>query len=990
MYDVTVCTSANGTEPETTATILVQTDVMNVLWQCVRGKGVIRKRLVHHASFEVLGVIALPECTCIIQCDETIWIGTTMGSLHVYDKLGTMVTAVQCTQHATDGVEQLYSHHHGLVHSIGRNGTCVVEWNAETFSVRRVYALHRSVVLTLVYTKTPTMLFVATDISVSVWRDMESEHASLEIADHARSMLFTSNALWCASTKAPGINVWVLSPQQTFVHVKCLSTGAMVVHITVVGKKVWAFNVNRTIVVWDPESLQPIRKFPCPTLLMSPSSKFSVFMGGEYELSYVWLCCSEETIKWSAQYDHDRQRALPDNSKGEDSLSATQNISNLNSVEEAKEECIYYKRKLKYLQSVGTIFRQRIGMLLKGHLHGSALADFENADILYRNALGGEAGLLGMSSVVRGASVISNEADVRSDVGVHPVEDPIMMSLPRSRADGSPPQGGHMVHTPRLGSTTPNKTSTPHGALTHPAMQEFAANDHIAQFWRDKYRSAQQAMERASQENDRLNQLLHEAGGSGSQREVDIRRAQHVCELVKERTHLKQRNSALMEEVRRLRSRLQSIDSTFIDVQGDVFGDEFQNAGFPPGSSHTPLADETIGQHQTNERLVELEDDVKNLSTMLERSEANNKALQKQLALMQTRLKNSKEDLTKQMEVHAGSTFEMQRHVEALVKTIATLKAEITTSTSQMSKDKEEKSNLTAEIKSLREAMDKMKTKLFSTERDLEQHSRVQTAVESEAKREIQTLCTTLEDRDKRIVDLQDAFLKVSAQLQDKIRSLHDSAVEREAHTSEIQHLRRQVKQLKAHFEERRLFASLLAEVQGRMELSVEELRRAQRTEDLALAMEKMEHRISGLTALESQLSQKDDIIALKDDEIQRLAMHLAVFEKNVNQISAVFLRFPHNIDDMERLLIEHEEYKRCIGDNPEINEAIAIRVLETQAKRSVALQADNAEDHSALAISALNGGGGNGPSNPSDLQFLHNQTAALLARINRLDHDDE
>jgi len=642
----------------------------------------------------------------------------------------------------------------------------------------------------------------------------------------------------------------------------------------------------------------------------------------------------------------------------------------LERMEESKEDVIYYRRKLKYIQSVGTMFRQRMGMLLKGHLHGSALVEFENVDNLYRQTLGmSPISHIASAHVAhqrqRENSVTSPEADVRSDVGVHPVEDPMMsVTEPRSRAESS-----HMFLTPRRESGIPITLT---GQTPTRAAQDFAADDHVAHFWRDKFKSATETVERLQGDNDRLNHLLHKAGSS--QREVDVRRAQHVCEVLKERNHLKQRNIALVEELRRLRGHLQAIDPSFHEVH-NMIDISMEEGILLTNSAATEASNVGSGRIETPSykvhRIAALEEDY-------EKTQSQAKTLQKHNALLQSRVKNGKEELSRQAESHAASMAEMQRHIETLVGTVAKLETEKECLTQHREKDQREVAVLQQELRSLREGWERAKLRIQTMEHDVAQHVKMQGAVESEAKREVQTLCATLEEREKRIVTLQDSFLQISNQLQERIRQLHDAMLENETMKVEAQGLRKQLDQFKIHFEERKLFTSVLAEVQGRMELSVEELRRGQRTEDLALAVNKMEHRVSGLTALEAQLLQKDDLIAMKDDEIQRMSMQLVAFEKNVNQISAVFLRFPRSVHDMEKLIVEHEEFGKAIGENSELQEAITIRLLQIQAKRNLDLRPQTGANDPLPPHPC-------GPLGPAPIEKV-----ALLANVKQIEEDNK
>ena len=156
--------------------------------------------------------------------------------------------------------------------------------------------------------------------------------------------------------------------------------------------------------------------------------------------------------------------------------------------------------------------------------------------------------------------------------------------------------------------------------------------------------------------------------------------------------------------------------------------------------------------------------------------------------------------------------------------------------------------------------------------------------------------------------------------------------------------------------------------------MAIEELKSAQSTTELASELSNLEQRIGGLTALEGQLKQKDDLIAVREDEVQKLKLKLAMFERNVNNISAVFLQFPQCLDEMEVMIIENEEYRKMAGHNAELEERVKLRQLELQARKQ--------QQQQQGVASAIRGGLAGS---------LDSATAALLARTAEdSDSDDE
>ncbi|ORC86225.1 uncharacterized protein TM35_000291070 [Trypanosoma theileri] len=104
----------------------------------------------------------------------------------------------------------------------------------------------------------------------------------------------------------------------------------------------------------------------------------------------------------------------------------------------------------------------------------------------------------------------------------------------------------------------------------------------------------------------------------------------------------------------------------------------------------------------------------------------------------------------------------------------------------------------------------------------------------------------------------------------------------------------------------------------------------------LGNALGNIDHRLSHLKTCEKLLMEKDDHLAIKDDEIRLLSRRVKELEGDISRVSSLFSRVPHSVRDIEALLLEVNEYRLRYGKSEEIDEMVAIQQLELAAGRSV------------------------------------------------------
>ncbi|EAN93706.1 hypothetical protein TcCL_NonESM03787 [Trypanosoma cruzi] len=96
--------------------------------------------------------------------------------------------------------------------------------------------------------------------------------------------------------------------------------------------------------------------------------------------------------------------------------------------------------------------------------------------------------------------------------------------------------------------------------------------------------------------------------------------------------------------------------------------------------------------------------------------------------------------------------------------------------------------------------------------------------------------------------------------------------------------------------------------------------------------LEDIDIRLGHLSSSTRKWMERDDQVAARDDEIRVLKNRVQSLESSILRVSSLFQHIPYTIEDVESLLLEVNEYRQRYGRNEEIEELVALRLLELAA----------------------------------------------------------
>jgi hypothetical protein len=826
----------------------------------------------------------LDEGVAICAVGSRVWVSTTANKLfffnHEFSLLGAIPTAM-------NPVKRFYCLDEHTLFTSG-DGKDFVKWDTSQFAVERTFfgRVAGEVVTDIAPANLAAGTFIAsTTKAIRLW-----SFDGTCLAEVGEGALAVTNCLavdgketvWAA--QANWITVFSLSSTTSsnqFSREKTLPSPNIGQLIRTSPEHVASIDRDGLITVWAVKTMTPQRTFKTipPTALDLRGGQSTIFTLRALQTSttVLWTLHDSRALIWADEY-------VNADSASKNAVEGGDPAQELKS-----DEVQYLRRKLKYLEALGTMYRQKAGMLFRDQSHQDLQA--------------GGAARAGATQRIAAFNDLDKE---------------YAKALSTWSSDPS------------------NQEPLPDISIADLAPGAAGANGDFTEYWKQKYKDAVTELEKLRADNEGMLAMMHTTklsdadsdSGSGilvtgsvaKDKELDVKRAHHICQIIKEKNDLKEHVRQLTDDVQRLRSKLREFNS--------------------PLASKGPIEEDIHAVRQTNE---ELRAELTRLKAKIDADAAvlaENQAAMKHNQILKQRVKKLRTDLDNLHIQMSEQTAAAQNDVQSLLESLAVAQAELEEQKKTAGNAAVAQAAAELAVTQKQAIVDRYQAIAEAAERELNQRDAVEKAAQSQVRNEIEMLCQSLDDRDKRLTDLLEKFNAASAQLRERTLEAAEAKAVLEAKTAELEAQQQRIEQLEEIVLDRKNFGRAMGELQGRMEMMVEELRRSFTPVQFAENIDNLENRVAALYSLEGQLKQKDDIIAFKDDEILRLKEHLERINEQVTKVSSVFLHLPKSVEEVELLMVEVDEYRRRLGLDPETQEMIQIRLLELQAKRKAGAKA--------------------------------------------------
>jgi hypothetical protein len=828
----------------------------------------------------------LDEGVALGTAQGRVWVATKPGKLYVLGSDGILLGVLQPGGIPTVTAFHSVAGHHATLLTSG-GGKDFHRWDATQFLVERTYfgRIPGEVVTCVVSANHEASAFIAsTTMSIRLWSLDGSVLAEVHEGATSVVALFNQSTgdsnggggrIW--SSQQGWITIFVYQSSNkatTFQRERTIPCAGVLQLLRTTPKHICAFDSEGLITIWHSDSAVPLRSFKVGMQGGFGSPGNHAFCSVVQHASQVvlWTVGEGKGLVWCDEHADDPLHAAADGDNRD----------------LEREEVLFLRRKLKHIEGMATLYRQKMAVLFREKPPAASGAS--------------PARLAGSAAAAAAAAATMqsfNEIDTQFAEAIssweHDEEEPL-------------PDGAG-----RAGSS-----AAPADAIDNKASD-------FTEYWKHKYYELMSELSRARKENENIVELLHSqahsstSGGSAA----DTKRAFHICEIIREKNELKEREAQYLEDISRLRGKLREYGSPLGSATGP--------AHFLGSSGEASVLEVSELRKEISKLRAARETDQQALLELQQQA--------KQSQLLKQRVKKLKAELDQTQIDCSASVTQMQSDISALIDAVNTTKQQLEAVQIESASALSAKNQLEVEQTKLNAALEHYTAAVGRLERELSQRDAVDQNTDRQLKQEVTMLCQSLDDRDKKILELSRMYAALVADHRDAEQQRHHLEQVIESKNTEIFALEERNASLDAVVNDRRTYARTVMELQGRMELVVEELRHSFTPAQFSSNISSLEQRVSNLFAVEAQLRQKDDIIAVKDDEIQQLREHAAQTEKHIQEVSAVFSKLPRSVEEIEELLVEVDEYRRRLQNDPEVQEMLQIRLLELQARRRVTEQ---------------------------------------------------
>ena len=568
------------------------------------------------------------------------------------------------------------------------------------------------------------------------------------------------------------------------------------------------------------------------------------------------------------------------------------------------------RKKVKFLQHIGGVFRQKIGKLFveasKGDARMAQFAEVYNRLVDEMKAFDGPGGPDAAQTPARTPAAAQHEASFASVA--------------------SPPATGER----------------------NPLSQE-------GQYWHGKFMAATQ----------KIKSLLSSSNNCENQLAEDIRTL-HV-----ELAHKDSRLQELDEMLGRTKAELDALRHQH-HVQSPLRKQEEMAALEQHALEHADTSTQLIirsmkeDNHHLSAQLNEALERLRSVDVI----QQDNALLQKQNNLLRTRIHKMKDEHTSLVKDNSGTVVDMQANISTLLESLNQANEEILDRDAAVADLKANKDDLIRDMQAMHHVVTSYQQRVTLLERDTVAKMKAEQVQVAEQEKEKTVLHTQVVEGEGTVQDLRCKLDDLQVQVEVQVKTLKENSYHIEILNMEKLSLSEKVKQLDMLLSERRSFGMILGEVQHRLQDAVGELHAVQDTKGVAARMQELKESVSSLEALESQVKFKDDTIAAKDDEIQKLKEAMTLLEASINSISTFFLRMPRSVEEMERIIVERDAFRESVLDCQkhaeaieEVEEKIALTVLEQRNRAKSAKAGSKSADRSAAKRQMVVEGVGMGAS---------------------------
>lgn len=433
----------------------------------------------------------------------------------------------------------------------------------------------------------------------------------------------------------------------------------------------------------------------------------------------------------------------------------------------------------------------------------------------------------------------------------------------------------------------------------------------------------------------------------------DVMKAHQLCVILQEKNDLKKREVELREKCEKLQAAYEEVS----ERHNRLVELEATGAG---GIAQAQLEAFRAREANLEKALMEARTDAMRLRVASGKDAPHDpgvdpalaeSTLYKQNQLLKSRVQRLKDEAARAAHESMENSKQLQVNIDTLVTQVQRLKDEVKHKEVEVRHAKGERAELAAELVHERSVQETLSARVNALENELRAMSALSgngtdgtsrsgsaggNAVSHGNNADVDALQYELDEARAEKAEVEQRLFEA-----EKAARLKD--VEIKSLGAQIHSFRSRIEAFEAENDQRDVQRAMVNDVQQRMLAAVSDIQNAQTTVALTQKMGGISEQLQRLESLELQLRQKEDLLALSEDELAQLKASHAELLESLNAVSALFMDLPKSTSALERLVVELKEYKdevvecadaREIPDVVAVQGRIELRCLEAETAR--------------------------------------------------------
>ncbi|CUG88922.1 Hypothetical protein, putative [Bodo saltans] len=294
--------------------------------------------------------------------------------------------------------------------------------------------------------------------------------------------------------------------------------------------------------------------------------------------------------------------------------------------------------------------------------------------------------------------------------------------------------------------------------------------------------------------------------------------------------------------------------------------------------------------------------------------------LTRQNQLLKARVNRLKDEVQQLKQQSLGSTMQLNEGLESLLAKISDQQRQLDERDTNILQLTREKRELAKECVAHRSQVDMYVKQLELFVKDADTSHLSSARIASHTKGETQSLSSAVDEYLQQIHQKDDVIRSLMQQLREEKQNHQERILEVRALGVQLLTFRTKLDAIQAQQQQRDQQQAMMSDMHSRLLSAVNCIQETQNTSSIASKLDVLSTKLRDMETVDLQLRQKEDELVIARDSLEQVREERDELLEALGSISAMFAQFPKSVTEVEKLVIQVEEFKaeirRCAEDH--------------------------------------------------------------------------